>query len=201
MESHIIKSTSHFANLLQMMGSIPTEELKLFLSKCHRITCEANEIFLKEGEPAEMLFFLESGSARNFTSDKIGNEHTTHFSFANQFHADYRAFITHTNSAYSLQALEVCSLIVIPREAHHWMIHNVKNGQEIVLRITESFIVYFATRLRDNYVLTPLERYQAMEEKFPGIYERVPQYMIASYIGVSKVHLSRIKNQALRLKD
>jgi len=119
----------------------------------------------------------------------------------NDFATDYGAFITGGRSDYGVETLKPSHLIVIPKDAYEWMRANVAGGEKLIRMVTEGFYIYFATRLRDFYVLSPLERYQAMEQKFPGIYDQVPQYMIASYIGVTKVHLSRLKSQSLDLKN
>jgi len=201
MTDKIITSDCSFAMMLQSLGNVPSEKLEVFLAMCERRQLIKDQILLREGDPSDVIFFVESGATRHHTMDKAGNEHTTHFAFENEFEADYRAFLTRTKSAYTLQALKDTSVIAIPREAYDWIVTNVEGGQKIILTVSEIFLIYFATRLRDNYVLTPLERYEAMEQKFPGIYDQVPQYMIASYIGVTKVHLSRLKSQSLKNKS
>ena len=200
MSDKSVKADSSFAVLIQMMGNIPPDQLETILSKCYWRNCASNEIVIEEGEDVDVIFFVETGSTRHFTSDKAGNEYTTHFAFPHEFSTDYGAFITRSKSTYSVETLQETRLVAVPREAYDWMARNVKDGEKLIRMVTESFFLYFAARLRENYVMSPLERYQAMEQKFPGIYEQVPQYMIASYIGVSKVHLSRLKNESLRQK-
>lgn len=182
------------------MGNIPTDELQTIISLCHREVLGANVILIEQNDLVKDLYFVESGATRHFTHDKAGNEYTTHFAFKNEFSTDYGAFISDSNSDYSVQTLKSSSLIVIPKEAYEWMRVNVAGGEKLIRIVTEGFYHYFATRLRDFYILSPIERYQAMEQKFPGIYDEVPQFMIASYIGVSEVHLSRLKNQSLKSK-
>lgn len=190
-----------FANVLRAMGNIPADKLQTIISKCHRKILDENVTLIEQDDLVKDLYFIESGATRHFTHDKAGNEHTTHFAFENEFSTDYGAFISGKKSDYSVQTLKPSGLIVIPNEAYEWMRENVAGGEKLIRIVTEGFYIYFATRLRDFYVLSPLERYQAMEQKFPGIYEEVPQYMIASYIGVTKVHLSRLKSQSLKQKN
>jgi len=190
-----VEATSNFALWLKSMSVITDEKLTIFLSKCYRRELAAQEIFLNEGDLVDKVYFIESGIVRHYINDSSGNEHTSDFMFENQFDTDYSAYVSRTKAAYNLQALKPTRLIVIPREAYDWIIHNVVDGERLIRLVTENFFIYFEKRLRERYLLTPLERYQALEEKFPEIYILVPQYMIASYIGVSKVHLSRLKNQ------
>jgi len=190
-----VEATSNFALWLKSMSVITDEKLTIFLSKCYRRELAAQEIFLNEGDLVDKVYFIESGIVRHYINDSSGNEHTSDFMFENQFDTDYSAYVSRTKAAYNLQALKPTRLIVIPREAYDWIIHYVVDGERLIRLVTENFFIYFEKRLRERYLLTPLERYQALEEKFPEIYTLVPQYMIASYIGVSKVHLSRLKNQ------
>lgn len=201
LKNKTIELDSSFAKVLQAMSNIQHNELEVILSKCSRKKIKPGEIFLKIGESVEEIYFVESGLTRHFTHDKSGNEYTTHFAYKNEFEADYTAFVTLSKAGYCLQALEQTSLVVIPREAYDWLAANVKGGEKLIRLVTENFFVYFSNRLREHYTLTPLERYQAMGEKFPNIYAQVPQYMIASYIGVSKVHLSRIKSEFKKLQN
>jgi len=197
LKNNNIQTNCNFAILLQSLGNINIDQLKVILSKCERSKFNAGEPLLNIGEPVNKIFFIETGAIRHFTCDKFGHEHTTHFAFENSFATDYRAFILNTDSAYCVEAINDSQFISIPRDAYNWLAKHVTSGEKIIRSLTEMFFVYFATRLHDNYVLSPLERYQAMQVKFPRIYDLVPQYMIASYIGVSKVHLSRLKNQSL----
>jgi len=61
--------------------------------------------------------------------------------------------------------------------------------------LAELYFSFHDDRIKRSYALSPKERYSGIEEIFPGILSRVPQHMIASYLGISSVHLSRLKNQ------
>lgn len=63
--------------------------------------------------------------------------------------------------------------------------------------IAEWYFIYKDTRIKNLYALTPKERYDQITDVFPNIHNRVPQHMIASYLGITAVHLSRLKKQAL----
>jgi hypothetical protein len=71
----------------------------------------------------------------------------------------------------------------------------MKHGEKLGRLVAEQYFSYHDDRIKQTFSLTPKERYHKIEEVFPGILNRIPQHMIASYLGISSVHLSRIKNQ------
>jgi hypothetical protein len=111
----------------------------------------------------------------------------------NQFIADYSAFILKQPSLYTLQTEEETDVIVLPRAAVEWGYQNLKQGDRLGRLIAEFYFIYQDNRLKNLYARTPKERYNSISEIFPNIQNRVPQHMIASYLGITPVHLSRLK--------
>lgn len=181
-------------NMVKSIISITDEELATFFSYCEIKTLEKKETLSKQGELMDSVYFVEKGLLRHTTTDKKGQLHTTHFATENQFLGDYSAYITGKSAKYSVQALEETIVIIVPKTALDWMFTNVEEGEKLGRAQWDYFYLYLDERLHDMYTLTPKERYENMNTIFPNIHQRVPQHMIASYIGVSKVHLSRIKN-------
>lgn len=81
----------------------------------------------------------------------------------------------------------------MPRIAVDWGYKNLRQGERLGRLIAEYYFIYQDNRLKDLYAKTPKERYDSITEVFPNIHNRVPQHMIASYLGISPVHLSRLK--------
>lgn len=145
------------------------------------------------------VFFINRGLLRIVITDKQGTEHTMHFAMENQFIADYSSFILRQPSIYTLQALEDTEAVVLPRKSIEWGYNNMKEGNKLGRLIAEYYFIYHDSRIRDMYERTPKERYDIITENFPGIHDRAPQHMIASYLGITPVHLSRIKRQATKI--
>lgn len=143
----------------------------------------------------EEVFFIEKGLIRVLINDSRGTEHTFHFATEGQFIADYASYLRMQPAHYSLQALEDTRVIVIPRAAIDWGYANMKQGEKLGRLVAEQYFSYHDDRIKQTFSQTPKERYDKIEEVFPGILNRIPQHMIASYLGISSVHLSRIKNQ------
>jgi pectate lyase len=84
-------------------------------------------------------------------------------------------------------------VIILPRKSIEWGYSNMQEGQKLGRLIAEFYFIYHDNRIKNLYARTPLERYNALAEVFPNIHNRVPQHMIASYLGITPVHLSRLK--------
>ena len=182
-------------NTIRAMISISDKELEYFQSHCLEKRFKKNEILSKPLITPNEIFFIQKGMIRVLITDEEGVEHTIHFAQENQFIADYSAFMLKRPSVYSLQALEDTFVIVMPRSIIEWGYQELQEGDKLGRLIAEYYFIYQDTRIKNMFALTPKERYDSITEVFPNIHNRVPQHMIASYLGITPVHLSRLKNQ------
>ena len=178
------------------MISISEEEADGFMSFCYRKSFKKKTLLSDDDQFINEVYFLERGMLRVKILDVEGREHTTHFAIENQFIADYNAFLTQKRSSYQLEALEDTEVVVLPRAAIEWGYTNLREGEKLGRLIAEYYFIYLDTRIQHLYTLSPFERYNLMSEIFPNIHNRVPQHMIASYLGITPIHLSRIKRQS-----
>ena len=178
---------------LSKMISISEEEAEVFMGMCYSKTFKKKTLLSEDEKYIEEVYFIERGIIRVKIDDLEGREHTVHFAMENQFIADYNAFLTGKKSRYQLQALEHTSVIVMPKTAVEWGYEHLKEGEKLGRLIAEFYFIYLDNRIQHLYTLSPKERYGLMNDIFPNIHNRVPQHMIASYLGITPVHLSRIK--------
>lgn len=169
------------------------EELDQLLATATKRTFRKQEILSHPGVTPNEIFFICSGLVRVVIGDRDGRENTLHFAFENQFIADYSCFMLRIPGMYTLQALEPSEVIVLPRQSIDWGYRHMKEGNKLGRLIAEYYFIYQDNRIKNMYARSPRERYDSITEVFPGIHNRVPQHMIASYLGITPVHLSRLK--------
>ena len=181
---------------IRHMISLSDEEMSAFLQSCFTRDIHKKEILSGPGRTPDEVFFINSGILRVLITDRTGTEHTIHFALENQFICAYSAFIRREPSPYSLQALEPGQVVVMPRRAIEWGYRHLAEGDKLGRLIAEYYFIYQDDRIMNQYTRSPKERYDMITSVFPGIHQRVPQHMIASYLGITPIHLSRLKREA-----
>lgn len=179
--------------VIRQMIELSGKELEQFTSRCLEKKIKRREIVSRPGIVPNEIFFINKGLIRVIVIDNDGTEHSLHFALENQFIADYSAFLLKQPSLYTLQAEEDSDVVVLPRAAIDWGYKNLKQGDRLGRLIAEFYFIYQDNRLKNLYARTPKERYDSITQVFPHIHNRVPQHMIASYLGITPVHLSRLK--------
>ncbi|WP_029295645.1 Crp/Fnr family transcriptional regulator [Chryseobacterium hispalense] len=184
--------------VMQQMINITEEELESFLNKTSIKTFKRQEIVSMPDSIPNNIFFINKGIIRVFITDSEGTEHTIHFALENQFIADYSNFIKQKPSFYTLQALEETEVVILSRKTIEWGYNNLTEGQKMGRLVAEYYFIYQDDRIKNTYTRTPKQRYDNITDIFPNIHNRVPQHMIASYLGITPIHLSRLKKEDSR---
>ena len=179
--------------VMKQMINVSEVELNDFLGQVYTKAFKRQEIISKTNIIPNEIFFINKGIIRVLITDNEGTEHTIHFALENQFIADYSNFIQQQPSIYSLMTLEETEVIILPRKAIEWGYNNLLEGQKMGRLIAEYYFIYQNDRIKNIYTRTPKQRYDSITEVFPNIHNRVPQHMIASYLGITPIHLSRLK--------
>jgi Cyclic nucleotide-binding domain len=179
--------------VIEQMITVSEAEINCFLNQAFTRTFKRQETLSRPSVIPNEIFFINNGIIRVIVTDNEGIDHSIHFAIENQFIADYSSFMLKQPSLYTLQAIEETRVIVLPRTAIEWGYKNLKEGEKLGRLIAEYYFIYQDNRIKNLYSRTPKERYDSITDVFPNIHNRVPQHMIASYLGISPVHLSRLK--------
>lgn len=173
---------------------INNEEWISYSSKFRVKEISKKEIILSQGDICREVFFVVDGLLRMFFVDNNGEEKTFHFSFENTFSADYESFLKKIPSSYSIQALEDTTVVLMSFEMLHDGYKILRNGEKLGRLLAEEYFFIFNDKIQAIYTQSAIVRYNNLTRKFPNILQRIPQHYIASYLNISSVHLSRLKN-------
>ncbi len=149
---------------------------------------------LSQGETCREAYFIEHGLVRLYYI-KDGEEKTRQFFFEHMFVTDPTSLIAQSPSSLYLQTLEDSRLLVIPRDALYALYESSMNFQRLGRLIAEYNLMGIANRMDSLFFYSPEERYLNLLKNRPRVSQRIPQYMIASYLGVTPEGLSRIKKR------
>jgi CRP-like cAMP-binding protein len=186
-----------FENIHQVISSyiaISKDEWSHYSSMLHIKKIKKKTTILCEGNICKDVFFINSGLLRIYFVDNNGEEKTFHFALENTFASDYKSFLKGLPSNYSIQAIEETEVLVMSLEMVQGGYQKLKYGEKLGRLIAEDYFFLFNDKIQAIYTQTPLERYHNLTNSFPKIFQRVPQHLIASYLNISSVHLSRLKN-------
>jgi CRP-like cAMP-binding protein len=152
------------------------------------------DLLTRRGEVCKQVSFINKGLLRMYYGVD-GKEISTAFVPENNYLAQYDSFLTRQPSAGDIDALEDCELINLSYENVQMLYQEKPVFQIFGRKVAEMLFIMISLQTTNLLTLTPEERYKDVLENQPFIIQRVPQYMIASYIGITPEHLSRIRRK------
>lgn len=152
------------------------------------------DYFLKTGEVNKYVGFIKKGLVRYFVF-KNEEESTFEFTKEGEFIADYQSFNRSTASLQNIQAIEDCELLIINYTDVQTIFNTTKNGNLLGRLILEHRFDVMVNQLLSIYMQNPEDRYKRFVRTYSDLTQRIPQYLIASYVGVKPPSLSRIRKR------
>jgi len=171
-----------------------TNEWGTFKHFFKRQEVPAKTILLQEGQISRTMFFIEKGCVRTWVNND-GREITTQFFFEGGKVSSIESFMANQPSLYSIESIEPCILQTITQQEFLNALENSpqlkeKMQEHLFKRLLQSQKTFYSY-LKNN----PQQRYKELAEEHPHIIQRIPQHYIASYLGITSVSLSRIRNR------
>ncbi len=151
-------------------------------------------ILLNEGEISNNIFFIKKGCLREWFN-KNGKDITFQFFFEGQPVASIDSFMNRKPSLFTIESIEPSTIISIGRDdfTEFFITYpEFKDGfQDLIFQRFRNYGQLFLSRIKDS----PQERYEDLIKNHPEIVKRVPQHYIASFLGITPISLSRIRNR------
>ncbi len=169
------------------------EEEELLLSKVRTRKFLKGQYVSQGGDISKYINFVISGSLKSFHLDREGNEHILAFAIEDWWIGDLGSFATQKPADYSIQCIENCELAQLSYEDLQFLYTEIPQLERFFRIIIQNAYVYFQRRIIDNLSLTAKEKYLNFIKQYPQFEQRVPQYMVASYLGITPEHLSTIR--------
>lgn len=167
-----------------------------------RIEVPAKTILLHEGDISKRSFVIEKGCLRVWFNNN-GKDTTFQFFFENEGLASLESFRKNIPGMFTIETIEPCVLYVLEKKDYETIMATLSKDAvfmnetaNILVERQLHYMKEFLSFIRD----TPQQRYLNLLQQKPQIVQRVPQHYIASYLGITTVHLSRIKSKLLKEK-
>ena len=153
------------------------------------------EILLQTGEVCKTNYFVVKGCMRLFFIDEKGIEQTTQFAIENWWLSDYMAFINQQPANFYIQAVENCELLAISYSEQENMFYNMPALERYFRLVYQKSFAASQHRAKYQHTYSKEEQYYHFVKRFPEFVQRVPQYLLASYLGFTPEYLSEIRKK------
>jgi len=177
--------------------NLTEQEEVLLISKIKKRKYLRNQYLVQQGDVCNTVSLVISGCLKTFYVDNQGNEHVVLFAIEDWWSADLGSFITQTPADFNVQCIEDTILFQFTYEDLNYLYVEIPKLERFFRVLVEKALVSTQKRIIRNFSLTAKERYLKFREIYPKMDQRVPQYLIASYLGITKEFLSKIKSQLI----
>lgn len=154
---------------------------------------EKNDFFIKEHQFCKEIAFINSGVFRSFYTSSEGNETTYCFRFPNDLMVAYSSFITGNPSLENLQAISKAELLVIQKRDFDKLTHQNHSWTLFLKLVAEQEYVQMEQRVFQLQKDNAQQRYHTLLKNQPEYLQQIPLQYLASYLGITQRHLSRIR--------
>lgn len=161
------------------------------------------QYLLQEGDVCKYAAFVEKGLLRSYTVNEKGIEHITQFAYEGWWIADQYSFLSGEPSAYNIEAMEDCELLLLSKVAEEQMLEQIPKLERYFRILLQNNLIATQKRLASSLSQSAEERYNDLIKACPEtLPHRIPQHMLASFLGITPETLSRIRKQmTIRNKD
>lgn len=182
-------------DFLANFADVPDEMWNYISAHIHRMSLSRNSYLIRKGDTVDKIYFVRSGLMRVYYSKEDGTEINRNFVFENRFFTNSLSLLTSIPSHYEVQALEDTRLLYFAKEVLESIYEKYPVGNKIGRLLAEQNFIekeLKEIRLRN---LSPEEHYLFLVNCNSKLLKRIPQYHIASYLGITPETLSRIRNR------
>jgi len=196
----ISKSNDTFLDYLcQFIDVNDKVALELILKareKFQVLNLKKNEFLVRENEVCQHFCFVESGILQH-AIDVLGEEKTTYLALRNSVTSSLSSFLLGKPSRKSIKAIADCKLWIVDLKTFKDLIENNKAFHQFYYNVIEKQICLIDDYRIDLLTLTPEERYKKLLATEPKLLQEVPLHYLASFLGISSRHMSRIRKNVL----
>src|SRR5574338_489337 len=182
---------------LRTTAHLTDEEIGITLSYFEKRCVKRKEYILRAGEMCRFRSYINKGCFRRYWIDEHGKEVIINFGFEEWWVGDLESFDNHVPSIYYVQALEDSEIFCIDEKNLHLLFEAVPKFRVFDTKKIEKSHYAMLKRLAQMQSASPEEKYLALIEKYPQVFQRVPLHYIASYLGIEPESLSRLRKRLL----
>lgn len=182
-------------NYLNRYVPFTDSEMRTLIQHLTVKTFRKKDFLLQENDICRYNFFITSGLVRSYYIDDKGTERITQFAIENWWITNLESFVRQTPSSVYIQAIEPTTVYCLSKEHLDALYVHIPKLERVFRILTENMLIAINRRNNVYLKLTSADRYQHFVEFLPDFVQRIPQYMVASYLEITPEHLSFLRKQ------
>jgi CRP/FNR family transcriptional regulator len=182
---------THIRNYVELSD----DEAQTLLAFTELVPLKKKAFLFEEGQVCPARYFVEKGCLRLFFVNDKGTEQITQFAIENWWIADYMSFGMQTPSGFYLQAIEPSEVRVFPKRTEDELLKALPQLERYFRIILQRAFAAWQLRFKYHFTFSREEQYHHFNSLHPEFVQRIPQYMLASYLGFTPEYLSEIRKK------
>ncbi len=187
--------TENFKNHIDKFTTISQEDYAKIVTYFKVVAVSKKENLLEEGKICRANYFVNKGCLRLFFINEKGGEQTIQFALKNWWLADYSSFSSQTPSDFYIQAIEKSEVMALDFEAQEALLREFPQMERYFRLVHQKAHAASQFRIKTLYNLSREELYHLFNDRHPEFVQRIPQYLLASFLAFTPEYLSEIRNK------
>ena len=189
-----------FETYIKEHANVTEDDINLMRSKAIERRLRQKEFLLHQGEVCRYKVFIAKGLLRTYAIRDQGSEHIMRFSPENSWTTEPESFENASPSVLNIDALEPSELVLWTKNDLRYLIDSITGLKDYFDKLISGSGSVLRQRILNNISSSAEEKYEDFIKKYPDIYARVPLHMVASYLGVTRKTLTRIRHAQVKSK-
>lgn len=191
----------HLKAHLQKRVTLTEDEQEEFSQSFKLMTVKKRQFIVQPGFVSKNRYYVVTGSFRAYVIGDEGNEHTIQFAIDDWWITDYNSYIFQQPASMFVMALEDSTILQVSYESEQALKRKNPKFMEFFCVLAEGTAAYMARRVITNLTRTAEQRYEMFLSGYPQVVNRVPQYALASFLGMTTEYLSKLRKRRLATKS
>lgn len=187
-----------FAAYLTEKGSLTPDEVRQVEQVVVPRKVRRHQYLLQTGDVNNYIGFVVKGCLRQFRIGENGQEHIMRFAIENWWVSDFESFLSGQFSKSYIDALEDSEILMMEKTNYDMLIQTIPNFKSLIDKLTTKNFEVHQARIYSNISESAEDRYNNFVTSYPSINQRIPLHMVASFLGLSRETLSRIRKQGIK---
>ncbi len=188
------------ANYIQKFVQLLPEEVEVFCNSFKETKIKKRQFIVQPEFTVKYRNYIVDAAFRSYVVGDNGEDHAITFAINDWWITDYNSYIFQQPATMFVVALEDSLIMQLDFKTEQELKQMNPKFETFFRMIAERSVAFYQRKLITNLTKTAEERYHEFEERYPSIVQRVPQYALASFLGMTTEYLSKLRNKRMSKK-